>query len=197
MRQDGVMSNFDRDKWNAKYSAAPAPREPSAGLLALEKYLPQTGRAIDIAGGGGRHGLWLAERGLDVTIADISAVGLTIAQQRAVEAGLSIQTLEIDLEQSPFPVGPWNLVVSVCYLCRHSFPQFPELLADDGILVVIQPTKKNLERNEKPPAAYLFEEGELRELAAGLEIVHYEEGWSADTRHDAVLVAKKRSASVV
>src|SRR3954469_19630727 len=100
------MSNFDRDRWNAKYTAAAAPREPSAELLALEKYLPRTGRAIDIAGGGGRHGLWLAQRGLDVTIADISAVGLAIAQRRAVEAGLSIKTLEIDLEQSQFPSGP-------------------------------------------------------------------------------------------
>src|SRR5205814_370137 len=92
------MSNPDRDKWNAKYAAAPAPREPSAVFLSLEKHLPRTGRAIDIAGGGGRHGIWLAQRGLDVTVADISPVGLAIAQQRAMEAGLSIQMLEIDLE---------------------------------------------------------------------------------------------------
>jgi hypothetical protein len=70
-------------------------------------------------------------------------------------------------------------------------------LTDDGRLVVVQPTKKNLERYSKPPLAFLLEEGELRTLASGMEIVHYEEGWSADDRHDAVLVAKKRAASVV
>lgn len=192
------MSNLDRDKWNAKYTAlAAAPREPSVVFLALEKYLPRTGRAIDIAGGGGRHSIWLARRGLDVTVADISAVGLNIAEQRAVERGLSIQTLEIDLEQSPFPAGPWNLIVSVCYLWRPLFEAFPSALSSDGILTVVQPTKRNLERNDKPPGAYLLEEHELPRLASGLEIVHYEEAWLADGRHDAVLVARKTAQSVV
>src|SRR5687767_9175300 len=138
------MSNADRDKWNAKYAAiAAAPREPSAAFLALEKHLPRTGRAIDIAGGGGRHGIWLARRGLDVTVADISPVGLGIAKQRAVELDLSIQTLEIDLQQSPFPAGPWSLIVSVCYLWRPLFDVFPNVLSSDGILAVVQPTKRN------------------------------------------------------
>jgi SAM-dependent methyltransferase len=191
------MSDFDRDKWNAKYAAAAAPREPSAVLLTLEKHLPQTGRAIDIAWGGGRHGIWLSQRGLDVTVADISPVGLAIAQQRGAEAGLSIQTLEIDLEHSRFPAGPWNLIVSVCYLWRPLFNAFPNALSPDGILAVVQPTKRNLERNDKPPAAYLLDEGELPRLVRGLEIVHYEEGWLADGRYDAVLVARKAAQSVV
>jgi cyclopropane fatty-acyl-phospholipid synthase-like methyltransferase len=191
------MSNLDRDKWNAKYAATAAPREPSAVLLTLEKHLPRTGRAIDIAGGGGRHGIWLAQCGLDVTVADISPVGLAIAQQTAVQAGLSIQTLEIDLEHSRFPAGPWNLIISVCYLWRPLFEVFPNVLSSNGILAVIQPTKRNLERNDKPPAPYLVDEGELPRLANGLEIVHYEEGWLADGRHDAVLVARKAAQSVV
>jgi SAM-dependent methyltransferase len=166
-------------------------------LVGLADYLPAGGRALDVAGGAGRNAIWLASRGFHVTIVDISSVALALASKRAVFANVKIQTLEIDAEQQPLPGGPFNLVLSHCYLCRNLFPQFPNLLADDGRLVVIQPTRKNLERNEKPPAAYLFEEGELRGLAAGLEIVHYDEGWSADDRHDAVLVAKKRAASVV
>jgi hypothetical protein len=37
----------------------------------------------------------------------------------------------------------------------------------------------------------LLQPGELRELAGSLEIVHYSEDWSADDRHDAVLIARK------
>jgi SAM-dependent methyltransferase len=159
--------------------------------------LPAGGRALDIAGGAGRNAIWLARQGFDVTIADVSSVGLALARERAAAANVKIQTLEIDVEQQPLPAGPFDLVLSHCYLCRHLFPQFPRLLSDDGRLVVIQPTQRNLERNEKPPAAFLFEEGELQKLAAGVEIVQYEEGWSADDRYDAVLVAKKRAASVV
>jgi hypothetical protein len=186
------MSDFDRQKWNAKYADASfAPREPSAGLVALASFLPRCGRALEVAGGAGRHSIWLASRGLDVTIADISAVGLAQARERAAEAGVMIRTLETDLQEAPFPAGPWDLIVSVCYLWRPIYAAYPATLASGGILVVIQPTKKNLERHDKPPADFLLEEGELPRLVQGLEIVHYEEGWLADDRHDAVLVARR------
>ena len=185
------MSDFDRQKWNAKYADASfAPREPSAGLVALDRFLPRRGRALEVAGGAGRHSIWLARRGLDVTIADISTVGLAQARQRAAEAGVTLRTLETDLQESPFPPSPWDLIVSVCFLWRPIYAAYPAALAPGGVLVVIQPTKKNLERHDKPPADFLLEEGELPRLVQGLEIVHYEEGWLADERHDAVLVAR-------
>lgn len=186
------MSDADRDKWNRKYSAGEeAPREPSAVLTALAPNLPAQGRALDLAGGAGRHAVWLARRGLDVTLADISPLGLDLARQRAAQAGVRLATLEIDLEAEPFPAGPWHLVVSVCYLWRPLFVAIPGALMPGGVLAVVQPTQRNLERNAKPPAAYLLDEGELPRLVRGLEVVHYEEGWLADGRHDAAVVAKK------
>ena len=185
------MSDFDRQKWNVKYAAEEAPREPSAGLVALGRLLPHRGRALDVACGAGRHGIWLAQRGLDVTVADISSVALQLAGQRATERGVTITPLEIDLEQQPFPAGPWDLIVSACYLHRPIFAAYPAALAPGGSLVVIQPTKRNLERHDKPPADFLLDDGELPRLVTGLEIVHYEEGWLADGRHDAVLVARQ------
>lgn len=186
------MSQFDREKWDAKYAVeANAPRQPSQGLLALEAFLPQSGRALEIAAGGGRHAIWLAERGLEVTAADISPVGLAIAARRARQANVSLRTLEIDLEQQPFPAGPWDVILSVCYLQRELFAEYPRRLALGGRLIVIQPTVKNLERHAKPPRDFLLAEGELRTLAGPLEVLHYGEGWSADDRHDAVLVAER------
>ena len=192
------MSDFDRDKWNAKYSDMSfAPTEPSTVLTGLVEYLPSRGRALDIAGGAGRNAIWLAQRGLNTTLADISVVGLKLARERAAATGVKIETLEIDLEQQPLPEGPFDLITSVCYLGRGLFPQFPRLLVEQGILIAIQPTRKNLERHEKPPFDFLYEEGELRSLVTGLEILHYGESWSADDRHDAVLVARKPALPVV
>jgi len=192
------MSAADRQKWDSKYSAADAaPREPSAVLISLADYLPSRGRALDVAGGAGRNGIWLANRGLDVTIADVSPVGLAVARERAAAAKLTIETMEIDLEQSPLPRGPYDVILSVCYLWRPLFAQIPGSLVSGGVLVVIQPTKKNLERNDKPPVDYLLDEGELLRLAVGLEIVHFREGWMADGRHDAVLIARKPQPHVV
>jgi tellurite methyltransferase len=192
------MSAADRQKWDAKYAAAEtAPREPSAVLVGLAEYLPSQGRALDIAGGAGRNAIWLAKRGLDVTIADVSPIGLALARERADAVQVIIETIEIDLEQCPLPRGPYDVILSVCYLWRSLFAQYPGSLAPGGVLVVIQPTKKNLERNDKPPVDYLLEEGELPRLAVGLEVVHFVEGWMADGRHDAVLIARKPQPHVV
>jgi SAM-dependent methyltransferase len=190
------MSDFDRQKWNAKYTAGlAAEREPAKVLVGLEPYLPRQGRALEIAGGAARNGIWLARRGLNVTVADISAVGLAVARERAAEAGVTLATLETDLQDEPLPAGPWDLILSVCYLWRSLFAQYPSALAPGGLLVVIQPTKRNLQRHDKPPAEFLLDDGELPRLVSGLEIVHYEEGWLADGRHDAVIVAGRNVAT--
>jgi tellurite methyltransferase len=191
------MSLIDREKWDAKYSAAEvAAREPSAVLLGLSHHLPTAGRALDVAGGAGRNAIWLARRGLDVTIADVSPVGLALAQQRGAECGVTIQTVQVDFEQGTLPAGPFNLIVSICYLWRPLFSQYPRLLAPGGRLAVVQPTRRNLERHDKPPAPFLLEVGELPRLVGELEIVHYEEGWLAEGRHDAALVARQALGEV-
>jgi SAM-dependent methyltransferase len=187
------MSQFDREKWNAKYAAGlPMPREPAGVLVGLDRYLPRSGRALDVAGGAGRHGIWLAQRGLDVTIADISPLGLARAREDAAAVGVHIATLETDLELDPFPSGPWDLIASVCYLMRPLYAVYPRVLAPGGILAIVQPTKTNLQRHDKPPADFLLDDGELPQLVAGLDVVHYEEGWLIDGRHDAVVVARRR-----
>src|SRR5262245_33567058 len=106
------MSVADREKWNAKYAVEVPPREPASVLLSLEGFLPRSGRALAVGGGAGRNAIWLARRGLQVTLADVSAKGLTLAGERAAEAGVTIRTLEIDLEEA-FPAGPWDLIISV------------------------------------------------------------------------------------
>jgi tellurite methyltransferase len=188
------MSLFDQQKWDAKYAAGvEIPLEPSLGLLALDELLPRSGRALDVAGGAGRHAIWLAERGLDVTIADVSAKGLELAAAQAKERGVSITPLRTDLQDEPFPAGPWGVILSVCYLWRPLYAVFPQVLSPGGLLVVIQPTMTNLQRHPKPPADFLLGDGELPSLVRGLEVLHYQEGWQGDNRHDAVMVARKGS----
>lgn len=156
--------------------------------------LPKSGRALDIAGGAGRHSLWLAELGWQVTLADISSVGLQQAARRASERGFSIRTLQIDYDDDPLPPGPWDLIVSVLFYCPAHWIQFASVLAPGGVLVYLQPTRRNLERNSRPPASFLLPDGELPSLIPGLEVLRYEEGWLADGRHDALLIARRSAA---
>ena len=96
------MAEADRRKWDARYRERGAGlREPSGFLDALDDLLPRRGRALDVAGGTGRHALWLARRGLDVTLADISGVALEVAREEAGRAGLMVRTLMRTWRPSP------------------------------------------------------------------------------------------------
>jgi SAM-dependent methyltransferase len=187
------LSEQDRLKWEARYRAGEHTRaQPSWLLRAWQDRLPVAGRALDVAGGAGRNAIWLAQHGLDVTIADISRAGLALASERAREAGVALRTLEVDLDEG-LPAGPWELVVVALYLNRALFPAIARELAPGGWLFVVHPTVRNLEKHDKPPRAFLLDEGELALLLApSLEVLHLEESWGPDDCHEARLVARRR-----
>ena len=70
------MSDDDRARWEAGYQAGGPTRAPAGFLLELDGELPRAGRALDVAGGAGRNALWLARRGLAVTLVDIAPSAL-------------------------------------------------------------------------------------------------------------------------
>jgi tellurite methyltransferase len=192
------MSQADREKWNARFreGSAYAREQPSAFLTSLADLLPTRGRALDLAGGAGRNAVWLARRGLAVTLVDISSEALALARAQAERAGVTLTLQEADLEEEPPPPGPYDLILSFNFLRRELFADFPRYLADDGLLVYLQPTHSNLQRHPRPPAPFLLKDGELPGLLAGLEVVSYREGWfddsaTGETRHEAQLVARK------
>lgn len=188
------MSQADREKWDARYREGwPEGAEPSPWLVSLDPILPRVGRALDLAGGAGRHAVWLARRGLHVLVADVSEVGLGLARATAGRAGVLVETRAIDLEAEPLPEGPWDVVLSFHFLRRELFAQLPGVMAPGGLLVFDHQTRSNLERHPRPPAAFLLDDGELPSLVAptGLEVVRYEEGWLDEGRHEARMIARK------
>jgi tellurite methyltransferase len=188
------MSDDDRTKWNDRYTRR-ATRlsldEPAEFLISLVNQLPATGRALDVAGGTGRNAIWLAQRGLDVTLADISPVGLDLAAEYAAVADVEIERLEIDFHAESFPIGPWDLIVQTNYLERALLEPLIASLAPGGMFIFTQPTLTNLERNDRPPRDFLLTPGELPDLLPGLTIEFYEECWWPSGVHEARLVARR------
>lgn len=184
------MSNADRLKWNARYREDAALRAPSNVVCAVADLLPTRGRALDVAGGAGRHAVWLAKRGLTVTLADIADEGIAHAREAAVAAGVEIETVAVDLEADPLPAGTWDLILCFHYLHRPLFAAFAASLAPGGVLLAVQPTLVNLERHPRPGASFLLAEGEMRTLVSPLSIKRYDEGWLEEGRHEARVVAK-------
>ncbi|RLB56535.1 MAG: class I SAM-dependent methyltransferase [Deltaproteobacteria bacterium] len=189
------MSDSARQKWDARYrDREPGPSSAPGWLAEIEREIPANGLALDIAAGAGRGALWLARRGLEVVAADISPVGLAIAQEAAAEEGLDLRTEVIDFEEDALPGGPFDVVTCFNYRQRSLFPVIADALAPAGVVVVELPTVQNLERNAHPSKRWLAEDNELlsdvSNLAA-LRVIYYREGWF-DDRHVARLVAQKR-----
>lgn len=72
------------------------------------------GRALDIAGGQGRHALALSALGFDVSVVDSAASGLHQAAQAAQAQGLPIHIVQADLG-SYEPEGPITVVCAALF----------------------------------------------------------------------------------
>ena len=181
-----------QERWNERYrTQGPNAREPSAFLTSLEERLPTPGRALDVAGGSGRHALWLAARGWDVTLVDLAEEGLALAAAAAEEAGLPLRILQRDVEKDGLPAGRFDLIVCTHYLHRPLFAAWADSLVPGGLLIFEQPTRTNLERHARPSARFCLEDGELPGLLHGLNVLAYEEGWTEAGRHEARLLAQR------
>mmetsp|Transcript_58560 Transcript_58560/g.104458 ORF Transcript_58560/g.104458 Transcript_58560/m.104458 type:complete len:203 (-) Transcript_58560:159-767(-) len=198
------MGVGDKERWNAKWAdmgmgtchaspLVPLVRAhlPLPDLSAGPGHQPTTLRVIDVGGGGSPDSLNLARLGLDVTVVDISDVGLNVAAERACDAGHAIHIICTDLESNPFPAGPWDIITVANYLQRDLFAALESSLVPGGLLVVCVATEINLERNPQPSQRFLLQAGELLRLCSGFEIVEHTEGWRENGRHEAHLVARK------
>lgn len=107
------MSNTDF--WNSRY-AEPGfayGTDPNAFLTAQKKYLQPGMKALAVADGEGRNGVWLAQQGLDVLSVDASEVGLRKTRELAAERGVRLRTEQVDLTAWSWPEAAYDVVVSI------------------------------------------------------------------------------------
>src|SRR5688572_4819913 len=95
------------------------------------------GRALDVASGAGRHAIWLAEHGWNVTAVDSSSAGMGILEQRAREKAVRVETVLADLERHEFVIKPaaYDLIVVCNYLQRDLFPGIRAGTRAGGIVI--------------------------------------------------------------
>ncbi|MFK8907859.1 class I SAM-dependent methyltransferase [Streptomyces sp. YS-3] len=114
-------------------------------------------RALDLGAGAGRHTLWLARRGWDVTAVDISAVALERTRRQAEEAGVEVATVLADLASYEPPRDVFDLAL-ITYV--HIEPaqratllaRAARALAPGGRLVIVGHHLDNLGRGLEGPS---------------------------------------------
>ena len=136
------------------------------------------GRALDIACGVGRHALWLAERGWQVTAVDYSRVAIEMLRQRSAKKGVEINSCVADLEQHEFVIEPgsYDLIVICNYLQRDLFPSIKVGIRTRGTVIAVIPMVDAGPNIKRMNPAYLLSPGELRAEFDGWELIRDFEG---------------------
>jgi SAM-dependent methyltransferase len=94
-RAIGKSDRVDCRRWDEKYAGIEfAPALPPSGFVAAELTGLRPGRALDLAAGHGRHTVWLAEQGWQVTAVDFSRVGLDQARQLSAARGVDADQVD-------------------------------------------------------------------------------------------------------
>jgi SAM-dependent methyltransferase len=107
------MSEFDR--WEGRYKAPEFifGKEPNYFLAQCADLLPTSGRALAVADGEGRNGVWLAERGLKVLSLDFSPAAQEKARALAAERGVKIDIETADVHTWSYPDSAFDVVVEI------------------------------------------------------------------------------------
>jgi SAM-dependent methyltransferase len=107
------LSEYER--WETRFAVPDFAfgKEPNYFLASCAALLPKSGRALAIADGEGRNGVWLAEQGLEVLSIDFSPSAQTKARALAAERRVNIAFQQVDVHSWNYPEAAFDVVVEI------------------------------------------------------------------------------------
>ncbi|HUI13518.1 MAG TPA: class I SAM-dependent methyltransferase [Xanthobacteraceae bacterium] len=145
------MSEYER--WETRFAVPDYAfgKAPNYFLAACKPLLPRAGRALAVADGEGRNGVWLAEQGLDVLSIDFSPSAQTKARALARERGVDLDIRQVDVHAWDYPDAAFDVVAEI--LTQFSSPAeravkwagMRRALKPGGLLIVHGYTPKQLD----------------------------------------------------
>src|ERR1700742_472899 len=119
----------EREKWNQRYLEGTHGTLPPDPLLiaAFDRYIeplfPNAGRALDIAGGTGRHAIFLAGKGWKVRLTDIAEAGIANARENAGSLASQIEFKVEDLTRFQASGVSYHVITVFFFLRRDTFSE--------------------------------------------------------------------------
>ena len=164
--------------WDERYKSGQHTNDAPHPIVLRFASLLTPGRVLDIACGAGRHSLWLAERGWQVTAVDYSPAAIDILKQRSTEKNLSIETRVADLERREFLIQSafYDLIVVCHYLQRDLFPSIKAGTKSGGVVIAVIAMIDDDPEVKPMNPAYLLNPGELRGEFEGWDLLRDFEG---------------------
>ena len=168
------MSEFDKKKWNEKYRADPVllSREGPTDFLRRHAELLKGECAVDLACGGGRNAIFLAQNGFCVDAVDISEVALQSLRRKIGD--LPVRPVLADLDTFSPASDRYDLAVMAHFLDRDLIARTAAALKAGGLFVV-ETYMAHPDNEKRGNPDFLLAPEELKRLFEGWKILAYEE----------------------
>jgi 2-polyprenyl-3-methyl-5-hydroxy-6-metoxy-1,4-benzoquinol methylase len=165
----------DREKWNRKYTQKPELLKRENIAKSVEKFynLAPNSKALDIACGGGRHTIFLADRGFNVDAIDISDSAIEYLKDRVDSSRVNL--INSDLDNYQFKKDSYGLILKINFLDRAVIERAKSALVDGGLFIVETYLEDNSNEKANSNPNFLLKKGELREIFKDFEILDYRE----------------------
>src|SRR5258706_1184867 len=107
------VSLSEYERWEGRFGVADYVfgKAPNYFLASCKALLPKSGKALAVADGEARNGVWLAEQGLDVLSIDFSPSAQQKAEALAKERGATIAFERTDVHSWRYPDATFDVVV--------------------------------------------------------------------------------------
>ena len=170
-----------RARWDIKYEQGlPSLTEPDPFFIsAYERFvtpsIPKPGAALDLAGGLGRHALWLASRQWRVTVVELSDVAIGKLSHAARELNVIVDLFAGDAAKYKFELARFDLIVLFYHLDRSLFPKIVFALKPGGLLICKMSLRWDPGERVTTVMTDPLHRNELPSLVPELDILHHQE----------------------
>jgi len=176
-----MKSDKQRSHWDLKYEQGlpslekPDPFYLSAFARFVADRFPSGGVALDLAGGIGRHALWLARRDWQVTVVDISEVAIHKLNQKAQQLDLALDLFALDAAEYQFEPARFDLIVVFYHFDRGICPGILSTLKPGGFLICKSSLTWGSYEGAAPDNNRPLARNEILLMVPGLEVMHHQE----------------------
>jgi 2-polyprenyl-3-methyl-5-hydroxy-6-metoxy-1,4-benzoquinol methylase len=176
-----MTSDEQRSHWDSKYEQGlpslerPDPFFISAFNQFVADRFPSGGTALDLAGGVGRHALWLATRSWQVTVIDISDVAIQKLAEKARKLDLTLNLYALDASALQFEPDSFDLIVMFYHFDRGICARVCSALKPGGLLICKSSLMWNSYEGPATPNLRPLEKGEVLTQLPELQVMIHTE----------------------
>jgi SAM-dependent methyltransferase len=170
-----MTQGHDAQEWDSRYAQSDRvwSAAPNAWVAAtIGSWF--TGRALDLGAGEGRHSVWLAALGWQVTAVDFSAIGIERGRSGAGEVGVEVDWVVSDVRTWEPPEGvTFDLILAAyLHLTDDVLSRARDWLVPGGALVLTGHSLRNLTDGVGGPSdpRLLHTEAAYRAASEGLVV---------------------------